>query len=120
MRVGSGLYAFRNSTLYGSKWPAIHPNRFTPLRTALVMTEVVRKVTKLLPVWNRSPEVQALSVTDLFGYKPDYSHFDIQPGQVCLFVCLLFFFASCPVTVLVFEDGYRYSGTDGETGVLGC
>ena len=82
---------------------------------ALVMTEVVRKVTKPVPVGNRSPEVQALSVTELFSYKPDYSHFDIRTGRVSFF-----FFASCPVTVLVLEDGYRYGGTDGESGVLGC
>jgi hypothetical protein len=31
-----------------------------------------------------------------------------------------FVFASCPLTVLVFEDGYSYSDTDGESGVLGC
>ena len=86
MRVGSGLYAFRNSTLYESKWPSIRPDRFNPLRRALVMTEMVRKVIKPAPVWNRSPEVQALSITELFGYKPDYSHFDIKPGQVSLFL----------------------------------
>lgn len=50
------------------------------------MTEVVRKVTNPVPIRNRSPEVQALSVTELFSYKPDYSHFDIQPGQVSLFL----------------------------------
>jgi len=79
------LYAFRNSSSYGSKWPAIGPDLFTPLRRALVMTEVVRKVTKTVPVWTRSPEVQVLTVTELFGYKPDYSHFNIQAGQVSLF-----------------------------------
>jgi hypothetical protein len=65
---------------------AIRPDSFTHLYRALVMTEVVRKVTKPVPVWNRLPEVQALPVTELFGCKTDYSHFDIRPGQVFLFL----------------------------------
>jgi hypothetical protein len=62
------------------------PDRFTPLRRELVMTEMVGKVTKPVPAWNRSPEVQALTVTEQFGYKPDYSYFDMWPGQVSLFL----------------------------------
>jgi len=65
---------------------AIRPDIFTHLYRTLVMTEVVRKVTKPVPVWNRSPEVQALPVTELFGCKPDYSHFAIRLGQVSLFL----------------------------------
>jgi hypothetical protein len=53
-----------------------------------------------VPVWNRSPKVQALSVTELFGYKPVYSHFDFRPGQVSLLWLRVQWLFWCLATVM--------------------